>query len=113
MESSKLQLVPMALLSAFVTKLMFSSPSLSEMGVVFALSSGLIAFEYLSKSKRVEKMEQELKTSQDFIEKKITEQNSIITKQNEVIKSMALEFDQVRGNISSLKMATGMKKVGG
>lgn len=100
-------IMPTGLLCAFTLKLLAYGTSASECGVVAALCAVVFGIEYLSKSRRVQKIETDNRTFQDGLSKKIDDQVAIISKQNEVIKSLALELDQVRTSMSSVKMAAG------
>ena len=109
---SKVHLLPIGLLSAFITKLLIFGTNPSEMGVVFSLSAIVAGYEYLSKSRRIQKVETDNQEFQASINRQFEEHKAIIAKQNEVIKSMATELDTARNNITAIKMSSGLKKVG-
>lgn len=106
------QKIPMGLLTAYTIKLLFTGVNPSEMGVVFALSAGLIAFEYLSKSRKLQLVLKDNKIFQADLSKQIGDQNIVINKQNDVINAMALQLREVKDGLSSVKMSSGLKKVG-
>lgn len=109
-------MIPMGLLSIFIGKLLIWGTTPSEMGIVFALSAVTIAYEQFSKSKRIQTVERDNKEFKETILKKLEEDSkkfeTIISKQNEVIKTMAEELDKTRTNVTALKMGAGLKKMG-
>lgn len=106
---SKINLIPIGLLSTFTLKLLFVGTNPSEMGIVFALSAVVYGTEYLSKSRRIQHVENDNKNFTESVTKKLEEQATIITKQNEVIKTLAVELAQVKDGMSSVKMSVGMQ----
>lgn len=109
---SKMNLIPIGLLSVFTAKLIFLGTNVSEMGAVFALSGVAVAYEYFSKSRRIQKVEQENLKFETALNKKVEDQVQIISKQNDVIKAMATEIAEMKSNMSAIKMANGIRKVG-
>lgn len=108
-----LQKVPMGLLTAYTIKLLFTGVNPSEMGVVFALSAGLIAFEYLAKSRKLQAVLEANKEFQSDLSKQVADQVHVINKQNDVIQKLAIELQECRNGITSLKASSGLKKVSG
>lgn len=98
MDNKHLHLVPTGLLSAYVLKQLVFGTSVSEMGVTFALTAAVVAYEYLSRSRKVAELEQ-------VLTKKVESQDTVIRKQNEVIEEMAKEFAKVRDSVQGLRIA--------
>jgi hypothetical protein len=123
---SKLPLIPVGLLTAFIAKLLIYGSNLNEAIVVVSLSAVVMGYEYLSKSRRVqqietecrfliEKMVQDNKEFQAAQIKKIEDQTTIISKQNGVINELALQLDSVRNKVTAVNMSSGLsapRKVG-
>lgn len=100
MESKLLAWTPTVLLSAFILKQLVLGTSVSEMGVSFALTVAVVSFEYLSKSRTLAHIEATLS-------KKVESQDAIISKQNLVIETMAIEISKVKDSIIGVRTAQG------
>jgi hypothetical protein len=95
---TKIRLLPIGLLSAFVCKLLILGTTPQEMGVIVALASLTAGFEYFGRLKQIDKLTSRIDT-QDYT----------ITEQNKVIARMAEEVGTLRSKVT---VSTGMKRVG-
>jgi len=86
--------LPLALLTAFCGKILFTGPDLASMGIIFALSALSLGFIKFSN------------------EQKIEELRELVNKESNVIKSLAQALDDLRTKQASFQIAQGMRKVG-
>jgi hypothetical protein len=94
--------IPIGLLLAFTSKLLFTNTSPSEMGVIFAITALVSLDKYLEKSKKIQEIENNF--TQKFIEiEKLT------STQQDLIAAARADFEVVRSQLTSIKVGQGFK----
>jgi hypothetical protein len=88
-------LLPMALYSLFIIKLIMNGVTLAECGVAIGLTAFMAVKEFIGHKQNL----------------KLQEVVSTVAKQNEVIGKMAAEIDALKTSMVGVKMGQGFKKV--
>lgn len=88
-------LLPKAMVFAFLLKMFFIVPSIADVGILTALSAICIVQQWLSKHTEI----QNIKT--------------VVNKQNEVIQTMAIEISKIKNVAEGLKIKEGFKNAEG
>lgn len=87
--------LPQGLLLSFIIKMLTVTPGFADMGIVFALAAICGIQIYLEKNANT----QDIKT--------------IVSKQNEVIQTMAVELSKVKTNMEGIKLKNEFTGTGG
>lgn len=87
------KLLPLALLSVFIGKLVILGVDAPSAGVIFALTGYVALKDYLDKHKKIQEI------------------SDIVNKQNEIIAKMATEIDALKTSMVGVKMGQNFKKV--
>lgn len=88
-----IKLLPIALLSIFVSKLVLLGVDAPSASVIFALTGYVALKDYLDKHKKIQEI------------------SDVVNKQNEIIAKMATEIDALKTSMVGVKMGQNFKKV--
>lgn len=94
--------IPLALLGLFILKLLARGCSASEAAVVFALTALISVNEMMSRSKKIQEVEQ-------TCDSEINKIKDVVNKQNELLTKMAEELAKNKTSVESMKLANGLR----